>query len=449
MAGLTEDGFTVETFEDIRTGMNEQMQSAFGPSIDVSDGAIEGVTIGIVAERLAELWELAEAVVNAGDPDTATGAQQDALCALTGTQRAAAEPSSALLTLTGDDATPVPAGSTASVTGTEAEFSTDEDATLALATAWVAATLYPTVGIFRSNADRVYYLTAAGTSAGSGGPDTTDEEITDGTCEWRYVGEGLAYATDVPATCTEDGPTVATSGSIVNIETPIGGWNGVMNLTDATLGSDIETSEDLRIRREIELATPGSSPPDAIRAELLDVDGVTAVTVFYNPTDTTDGDGVPPHSVEALVQGGDPQDIGEKLFAAVAAGIGTYGDQTPVTVEDSAGNEWEILYSRPDELLIWVRVDVTKDPDTFPEDGEDQIKAAIVAYGDAQKAGKNAVAGALAAQVYGITGVLEVTVCYIGLADPPIASTTIPASTRQLAVYDTSRIAVTLVDGVP
>lgn len=444
--GLTEDGLVIETPDEIRTAINTRMQEEFGLSIDLSDGTIEGVVIAIIAERLGELWELAEAVQSSQDPDTATGAALDGLCALTGTQRLEARESTVTLTLTGTNATVVPAGSRASVTGTEDEFETDADATLATLTSWANTTAY-VVGDRRTNSSRCYVCTGAGTSAGSGGPTTTSDEITDGTVTWRYMGEGAA-AVDADATAVETGPTVATSGSIVNIETPISGWSSVINLLDADLGNDIESNEDLRIRREVELATPGSSPIDALRADLLEVDGVTAVTVFANNTDVTDDDGVPPHAVECLVQGGEDQDIWDALLASVAAGIATYGDEVG-TAEDSAGNSHDMAFSRPEELSIYVDVTLIKDPDTYPLDGDDQVKAAIVAYGDSIAAGKDVVASRISAAVFGVTGVLDVTDIDIGTAPSPGAGTTIEVSLRQLALFDTSRITVATSDGTP
>jgi hypothetical protein len=77
------------------------------------------------------------------------------------------------------------------------------------------------------------------------------------------------------------------------------------------------------------------------------------------------------------------------------------------------------------------------------------VEAAIVAYGDAQATGKNAVSSSLVAQCFTVPGVLEVTSLFIGLAPAPVSTATIPISLRELAVYDTSRITVSTSDGVP
>ena len=446
MAGLSSTGLTVPSLTELREAINADLQAAFGASIDLTDGSLLGQIVGIMAERYAELWELVQAVYASGDPDAATGTALEVLCALTGTVRNPAAPSEVTLTLTGANATLVPTGSRASVTGTGAEFETTADATLATLTSWAPTTAY-SIGARRTNASRCYICITGGTSAGSGGPTTTAADITDGTVHWRYLGEGAAAA-DAAAESVEDAAIVAVSGSITNIVTPVGGWSSVINLLDADLGNAVESDAELRLRRELELTTAGSATLDAIRADILQVSGVTAVRVFHNPTDLTDADGVPPHAVEVLVTGGTDQDIRDALLDTVAAGIATHGTVTG-TSTDSEGNIHTVKFSRPTLVNIYVEVVLVKDPNEYPADGDDQVKAAIVAYGDAQATGKDVVASRISAAVFGVDGVLDVTDIDIGTAPSPPNGNTIAISTRQLAVYDTSRITVATSDGTP
>jgi uncharacterized phage protein gp47/JayE len=446
MAGLTLTGLTIATFEEVRAAINEDLRSAFGTSIRLDDSSFLGQLVAIFAERIATVWELSEAINSAQDPDGATGANLDALAALTGTQRLAATQSTVVLTLTGTPATFVPSGSRASTASTEQLFETTEDATIAALTAWVALTPYA-LGDRRTNASRAYVVTIAGTSAGAGGPTTTASAIVDGSVTWRYMGEGTG-ADDAESQAVETGQIVAVSGDITEIETPVGGWQSVINLLDADEGRDQESDEDLRVRREVELAGGGTATVGAIRARLLELAGVTDVTVFDNPSDSINVDGMPPHSVEALVQGGDDQEILDTLLASVAAGIQTTGTESG-TSTDSQGFDHAVEFSRPDEIDIWIDVTLIKDPDVYPLDGDTQIKAAIVAMGDAVEAGKNAVASQIIAAVFTVPGVLDVTDIDLGTAPAPSGSVTIPIAFRELAVYDTSRITVATSDGVP
>jgi len=444
---LTTTGLTIQSLEEIETEIKSNLWNTFSTSLALTSLSLFGQIVSVIAERLALCHELLQAIYNSQDPDAGTGTSLEALCALTGTTRLAARPSTAFVTLTGTAGTVVTAGSRAG-NGVGVEWSLDDPAAaLAAVTAWASSTAY-TVGQYRTNASRVYVCRTAGTSAGSGGPTTTSSDITDGTAHWRYLGDGTAATHNVPVTATVDGPNQSVAGTIVEIVTPISGWSGVYNQTDATLGADEETDEDLRTRRELELSQPGTSPPDALRADLLEVDGVTNVIVFYNPQDTTDADGMPPHSVEALVQGGADQDITDAIGAGVAAGIQTHGTNT-FTWTDDNGTDHDIKWSRPTEVLIYVDITLLKDPAFYPLDGDDQVKAAIVAYGDSLPVGRNVVASAVASAAFRVAGVLDVTATLIDDAPAPATSTTVVIGTRELALYDTSRVAVHSSNGTP
>lgn len=271
----------------------------------------------------------------------------------------------------------------------------------------------------------------------------------DGTVTWRYLGEGTGYA-DAEAESVDDGALVALSGDITTIATPLGGWQSAINILDADLGQADETDEALRIRRDLELSASGAGTPEALRADLLQVDGVEAVTIFYNDTDTTDAEGVPPHSVEALVRGGENADIFALLRENVAAGIGIHGaivESFYLLLDQPVPRH--TAFSRPTEVNIYVVINVTRDIDFIGVDIGPLIAAKIVEYGDAQATGKNAVASAISAQAFKVEGVIDVTACFIGTAPAPASSTTIAISSRQLAVFDTSRITVNVTNGVP
>lgn len=443
--GLTLTGFVPKTLPVLVEEMQQAFRDEFGASIDVSENSAEGQIIGIVCERYAELWEGLEQINASQDPDSATGAALVQLCALTGVQPEGATNSTDILTLTGDPTTVVTAGNRASTGSTESAFETLVDVTLLLLDAWTITTAY-VVGDRVTNSARAYICITAGTSAGAGGPTTTADDITDGTVHWRYLGEGTA-AGDVTAQSVLTGPVVAVSGDITVIETPVGGWSSVINLLDADPGTDDETDEAIRVRREEELAVSGEPTVDGIRRAILDLDDVTACTVFYNNTDTTDGDGVPPHAVEALVLGGDDQDIWDTLLASVAAGVATHGTEDGTALDDE-GTSHVISFSRYSEITIYVDITLTYDAATYPSDGDDQVKTAIVAFGDAQKGGKDAVAVAIGAQAFRVAGVLDVPRTgalggtLIKVSAGPTVDTTIAVTTRQLATYDTSRITV-------
>lgn len=456
--GLTTEGFVSPTFEDLRDSVNTDLRNRFGASIDLSDGSILGQIVAIVCERFALLWELGEQIYSSQDVDKAVGAALDALCLLTGTFRPAAAYSTVNLTLTGTPTTLVPSGSKAKTTSTSKEFQTTAAATITAATAWAGSTAY-VVGDIRTNSSKIYYCITAGTSASSGGPTGTAADITDGTVHWRYLGEGTGQIS-VLARASDTGPIVALSGDINVIVTAVGGWSSVINVLDATPGSDRATDSDLRVQRDQELAAPGTSPLNSIRAAILELrsKGVVNVTMFQNVTDVTDADGMPPHSVEALVRtslshptddADLDQDIRETLLANVAAGIKTHGGVSG-TATDSVGTAHTIKFSHPTEIQIYVIIDVEVDASKFPSDGATQIKNNIVTYGNALDTGVDARARRIgAAGITSVDGVMNFTSCKIGTAPAPTLETTIAVSLRQLATFDSSRITVNVSNVTP
>lgn len=458
--GLTDDGFEPKTMEVVRDEINAGLRGRFSPSLPLSNRDLLGNLVALVAGAFGSLWSQLQAVYMAFDPDAATGAQLETLAALTGTFRQPARKSTVPVILTGTTGTPVPAGSKMRIASSTAyagptdEFELDAEVTLAAATAWATSTAYVVGDIRKTAAGQVFICVDPGTSAGSGtGPANTylgvpiTEGIVDGGVIWDFLGLGNAYA-EGTATAVEAGAVEVLARDLTEIRTPVAGWSGVINLEDAVPGADVQSDAALRISRAAEVAGSGKGTIDAIRANLLRVTGVTAVTLFFNNTNATDGDGVPAHHVEALIQGGSDQALFDALLDNVALGIGYHGTETG-TSEDSAGNEHEIKFSRPVEVPIYVAITIVKDPDEYPSDGDDQVKAAIVAYAADVAVGRNAVSSVIGAQALGVDGVLEITTTFIKTSPGPTVGTTITITNRQILTIDLANIGVTSSDGTP
>lgn len=463
--GLTEEGFIPKTQEQIASDMNAEIRTEFS----VVPRGILAKLRDMVATIAAELWEVGLGVVSGLNPDDSIGSQQDALCALTGTFRLPATKGTAVLTFTGDASSPIDAGTRSTAVVGQSSWDTTEAATIGAAhPAWADTTAYVVGDRVTANGS-VYLCTTAGTSETVGpGPlfpdfpmlDGTPQPfnaITDGSVIWRYLGEGEA-SVDVDAECTVTGPLNAVAGDITQRTTPVAGVQGVTNIEDATPGTDIESHEHLRERREEELAKAGKGTLPAIKAAVLgivDADGnrpVVSCTVFRNNTDTTNGDGMPPHSIEVLARipvGAEYDALMAKvLFEEVSGPARAYGS-TPVTYTDSEGFDHDFAFSRPTLKPIHVIVNMVVDEDTWPDNGPALVKQAIVDWGDAQKTGRDVESTRIASLAFIDDSVIRVTSCLIGLVDPPVASTAIAIALRELATYDTANIDVNVSFGTP
>lgn len=403
--GLNPEGFQILTIPQIVDDTSQQLQLEFGQSI-LKPKTFLTFMVGVVGNSAGLVWEALESLYDAFNPDKASGFLLEDLSLLTGTFKNFAKPSMANVIFCGDDGFVVDANTLAMTESTEKRFASTTPVAIALLDAWTITTAYAE-GDRVTNASRCYQCITAGVSDGSGGPTTTADDITDGSAHWIYIGEGDS-AVDAVMLSIDLGPIVAVAGDLNQIVTPVGGLNSVRNIEDAKLGNIDETDEELRLRRNAELKGAARTPADAIRTAVSRLDGVVGVTVFQNLTNVTNGDGMPPHSVEVLVQDGDDQDIWDALWANVAAGIVTYGTENGTTL-DSQGVTQDRAFSRPTEKNIHVDITLIKDPNFYPVNGDDAVAADIVAFGELGGSGKDAVPSSLGAQAFNVDGVIEVT----------------------------------------
>ena len=75
--GITADGFVIKRMADIKSEMEASLRSAFGNQINLLPTELLGQIVGIMSEREAIVWELAEQIYNSQYPDTASGIQLD------------------------------------------------------------------------------------------------------------------------------------------------------------------------------------------------------------------------------------------------------------------------------------------------------------------------------------------------------------------------------------
>lgn len=179
----------------------------------------------------------------------------------------------------------------------------------------------------------------------------------------------------VTATAEEIGAVAAPAGTVTKIATPTIGWQSVENTLAAVEGDPVETDAALRRRQAISTAIPSLSVFEGTIGAVASVEGVSRYKGYENDTDATDSDGIPPHSIALVVEGGDAQDIGEAIAVKKTAGTGTYGT-TSVTTYDEYGMPNTINFFRPTTAVVGVEVTIT--PLTgYMTAYADEIKSAV------------------------------------------------------------------------
>lgn len=182
----------------------------------------------------------------------------------------------------------------------------------------------------------------------------------------------------VTATSAVPGAVAAVAGSITQINTPTRGWKGVTNAVAAAVGSDVEKDSALRIRQGQSVAIPSLTPFDAVDGALANISGVNRHKLYENDTGATDANGIPGHSIAAIVEGGDVTLIAQTIRGKKGQGVGTFGSTT-AQVPDKYGNPHSISFSRPTNVSIYVNLMLKVFTGYTTQIGE-QIKQAIADY---------------------------------------------------------------------
>ena len=294
------DGIHVPTYYDIMDYFVEQYKAIFGSDVYVGEETPDYQMMSVVAKCVSDYSELVVESYNNRDPMYASGNSLDILAQFAGLVRERATASTAVLKITGDSGTVIPADSKA----------IDKAGNL-----W-----------------------------------TLDEEVT----------IPVAGYTTVGSTCDTLGAVQAVAGDINGIYTPTPGWTAVTNESSATVGLDTESDAKLRVRFMNSHAVSSKGLVESIVSAITSVSGVEYVTLVHNDTNTdySGSGGLPPHSICAIVDGGDDEDIATMIMRMKPPGVATYGNQSPVTVVDEYGNSNSIYFSRPTTVQVHIAVTV-------------------------------------------------------------------------------------------
>lgn len=317
--GVTSTGFKIKPRERIVADMQSAARGFFGENVNLSAKSPLGLFIQLLSWPIALVWQGLEGVYNSAFVDTATGQSLDNVAKYVGIQRREATRAIHSVIFIGTAGTAIPVGLTVDTGGKNpVEFEVIDDNQ-----------------VIDGSPVRVRCLRAG------------------------FIG-------NVPG------------GTIQKIKNPVPGINGVTQSSLIMQGLDRETDKEFRERYKKSVAKGGASTLDSIVAAILEVPNVIQAVVIENDTMTTDSDGRPPKSIEAIVLGGTDEDIGQAIFATKAAGIQPYGAVT-VSVTDNAGRSHQVSFTRAQEVGVYVSIQVTKNAN-YPGDGDTRLKDQVIHY---------------------------------------------------------------------
>lgn len=326
MAEVTSTGYNLKTqnewFDEER-----QMYLDIDPLWNLDPSTPDGLKLAHDAEVFSALDETLQQAYNSKDPNKASGIDLDVIASLTGTSRSegtASTVSGFVLSGVASPLTTVPAGT-----------------------------------IFES--------------VTTGSRWTLDQQ-------WTLDSSGQAV---VDITCTVVGPTEADAGTITRIITTVPGLTSCNNPSPATPGTEIETDSSLRVKRATAVGRPGNNQIDSMLGELYAVDGTRRVKVYENDTNTTDSNGLPPHSIAPIIDGGTDADVAMAIYIKKNPGVALYQAGTPISVDVTSptypDNVKTIKFSRPEYVDMVIAVTIKNDG-SLPSNTQDLIRDAFIDF---------------------------------------------------------------------
>lgn len=187
-----------------------------------------------------------------------------------------------------------------------------------------------------------------------------------------------AQTITVTAICSVSGPVVALANTINRIASPTRGWRTVNNPAAAAVGESGETDAQLRQRQTRSTALPSQTLMEGVDGALLDVAGVTRLRSYENDSETTDSNGLPPHSICCIVDGGDATEIATVIASKKDVGTTPFGTTT-VNLVGRYGEPKKIRFSRPKVVEVFVDITLTTYPG-YTTSTADRIKAEVAKY---------------------------------------------------------------------
>lgn len=480
--GVTPQGFILKRLQDILNDQRAkavelfQDQVAPGDVVDTSDSSVLGRLINMDSSGDADLWEVAQLVYSAFDPNSATGIALDNLVAYTGISRQEASYSTAIGLFEGDNGTLLNTGQTVKAPVTGNEFVTTESIALSPTQ---AAGIKIVIGVVSNNKTyTITYTTSSSTSSSityTSDSSATQSEILNGllldisnnhpliagsitnnilTINKTDIFQASAFTVTSNISITKVrktgqiqavnvGPVSQEANTITEIVTPVLGWDSVTNPLATSEGRYLETDEELRTRfRETKLER-SSNILDSLYSALNNIEGVEEVAIYENDTGVTDSNGVPGHSFLPVVLGGSGQIIAETIWENKPMGILSHGNTT-VTIYDTQGFPHDINFDRPNPITIYITINLTTDSTIFPATGPEDIKQAIIDYADANfGVGDDIIYTRLYTPINSIPG-HQVDSMFIGTSPSPPGTSNIPIAFNAIGSFESVNIQVNI-----
>lgn len=399
MAGLTDAGYEPPTLDDLLESIATTQRLTISPNVATTPDSLVGLFNAIFAKKLHEAYEEAEGLYYSSYPNSAAGFALNSVSAITGTRRR------------------------------EATFS-EVDALVTLQNG------------FGLSADSVAYVDGDPTMKYA----TLDEVPVNNT--------GVDAAFSVRMRAVEVGPRpIAFASELTVIDTPVSGWVSVTNPLTSSRGLAQETDAELRLRRETELANPGTGTIPAIIAAVQGLESVDRAVVFANYQKETNAAEIPGHAIEVLVRPALDlendsdlrRELWDTLFANAPAGKFLFGSEASTSI-DAAGNAQPVAFTIATKIEVYVRLTVRVNSKFS---GIDVVKEAIDQWSKGLSLGQDLYESDIVCVAAELPGVVSVDTGVDSFQDVDSDWMSVYAvDTRSYANVDSINVAVSVLEAV-
>lgn len=261
----------------------------------------------------------------------------------------------------------------------------------------------------------------------------------------------------------KSGPIPAAPNTLTIILDNIYGLETVNNPGSADMGQDLESDGEYRTRIKNSLDINSISVLSAIKANLEAISGVKSTYCYDNYSNqTVDVDAItlPAHSVLAVVQGGDAQQIAQVLYDKKTIGAGYLSGTTDpnITIETQTiydpdyGTPYVVKFARPEQLAFYISITVNRQ--TYSgTDLLQAIKEAILNWSlgqnrevDAPTIGGIVSPFEISAAVSNTIPEIAIREVKVGTSASSMGTATIPLDRTQIASVSTENITVNILD---
>lgn len=324
---LNENGLQVSTATELVDDLTTSFQTIYGTDISVDQNSPDGQMINIFAQGQTDIRELLLQIYNSFDPDNCSGRLLDERCAINNVFRRGGTFTTVDISITTDR--------TVSLQGVDENYND------------INAMGYT----IQDNAGNQFIL-------------VNSQTLTAGTTSVLFRAQQLGRVEVTPQTITTPVTIVLGVTSVINPG------------AQSSLGENEETDTELKIRRRQSVSIGSSGYLNGLLAYVLQLNGVTDAALYENYTSQTDANGIPPHCIWLIVEGGAASDIANALYIKKSYGCDMRGDIT-YTITTPSNQQFIAKWDEPTTQNLYMKFNIQSLKSGISFD-EDAIKQYII-----------------------------------------------------------------------